>query len=196
MTQETPYGPTFERAAAVARLIQGEVLGVTDACVVVGDAAAPMSDEMAVAVAESGVAEGLVVAPHVVDDVVLLTQTCDLQETMSEEYVCQVAPVRQVSAQLAREALRGRRPRLIGLPWHGDGSVAELSLITTIERSLLVDAPSRSRPRTPRERLHFANGVSRYLTRPAFPDAFNAVLKPSCNGFPGVTTDTLRKGTV
>jgi len=66
----------------------------------------------------------------------------------------------------------------VGLPWRSDGAVADLSLITTIERSLLVDAPRRARPRTPRERLHFANAVSRYLTRPALPDHVNMVLKP------------------
>ncbi len=95
MTQDVVYGAALQRAAVVAELIQGEVLGIADACVVVGDAGAPMSREVALAAADSGVTEGLVVAPHVVDDVVLLTQTCDLQETTPDDYVCLVAPVRQ-----------------------------------------------------------------------------------------------------
>jgi hypothetical protein len=178
MTQEVLYGAAFERASVVADLTQGEVLGLADACVVLGDAAAPMSDEAAQAAAEDDATEGLVVAGHATDDVVLLTQTCDLQETSPDEYVCLVAPVRRVSERLAREALRGRRPRLAGLPWLDETSVVDLSFITTVERSLLVDVPSRGHPRTPRERQHFANAVSRYLTRPALPDHVNAVLKP------------------
>lgn len=177
-TPDVAYGAALQRAAVVMNLIQGEVLGIADACVVVGEAAAPMSPEVELAAADHGITEGLIVAPYVVDNVVLLTQTCDLQETTPEEHVCLVAPVRQVPTELAREALRGRRPRYAGLPWLNDETIADLSLITTIERSLLVDAPRRARPRTPRERLHFANSVSRYLTRPALPDHINVVLKP------------------
>lgn len=178
MTQEALYSAAFQRAAVVADLIQGEVLALADACVVLADAAAPMSDEAARAAIDDDVTEGLVVAAHATDDVVLLTQTCDLQETTPDEYVCLVAPVRQVSQQLAREALRGRRPRLAGLPWLDDSSVADLSFITTVERSLVIDVPTRGRPRTPRESQHFANAVARYLTRPAMPDHVNAVLRP------------------
>lgn len=178
MTQEVGYADALVRAAAVAALVQGEVLGVADACVVIGDAAMPMSAEVATAAADSGITDGLVLAPHVVDDVVLLTQTCDLQETTAEERLCIVAPVRRVAAAIARQALRGRLPRLVALPWLDEESVADLSLITTVERAVLVGAASRGRPDTPDERLHFADAVARYLTRPALPDHINNVLVP------------------
>lgn len=43
---------------------------------------------------------------------------------------------------------------------------------------MLVGVVSRGRPRTPSERFHFAETISRYLTRPALPDPINAVLLP------------------
>jgi hypothetical protein len=178
MTQPVMHEAALQRAAIVASLIQGEVLAIPDACVVVGDAAAPLSDETASLAAEIGVSEGLILVPHVVDDVVLLTQTCDLQVTTSGEYRCLVAPVKKVTEQRAREALRGRRPGLVALPWLDSESVGDLSLITTVERSVLVGAISRGRPRNPLERLHLAEMIGRYLTRPALPTHINDVLAP------------------
>jgi hypothetical protein len=126
----------------------------------------------------AGIGSGLIVVPHAVDDVVLLTQTCDLQFTTSAEYQCLVAPVMHVPEKFAYEALRGRRPGFAGLPWVSLTAIADLSRITTVERSVLVGAISRGRPRTLREQLHFAETISRYLTRPALPDPVNEVLSP------------------
>jgi hypothetical protein len=179
MTQSTTLlEAALQRAAAVASFIQGEVLAVVDACVVLADVAAPLSSEAAHIAATEGITSGAIVVPYAVDDVVLLTQTCDLQFTTADEHRCLVAPVMRVSPQRAYEALRGRRPSLAGLPWVDDRSVADLSRITTIERSLLLDVASHGRPRNPREQFHFAETVSRYLTRPALPDSINEVLSP------------------
>lgn len=117
MTQATAIARAIERAAVVSSLIQGEVLGAADACVVLADAARPLSLQ-ASRVAESlGADSGLIVVPYPADDVVLLTQTCDLQFTTVNEHRCLVAPVEHVAEQMAYEALRGRRPGLAGLPW-------------------------------------------------------------------------------
>lgn len=178
MTQLTLIESALQRAAVVSSLLQGEVLGVADACVVLADASAPLSAEAADIAASEGTGSGLIVVPHVVDDVVLLTQTCDLQFTTAAEHRCLVAPLIYVSEQVAYEALRGRRPGFAGLPWVGLTAVADLSRITTVERSVLVGAVSRGHPRTLRERLHFAETISRYLTRPALPDHINEVLSP------------------
>src|SRR5262249_40668289 len=43
MTQPTLLEAALQRAAAVASLLQGEVLGVADACVVLAETAAPLS---------------------------------------------------------------------------------------------------------------------------------------------------------
>lgn len=178
MTQMALIKSALQRAAVVSSLLQGEVLGAPDACVVLAEASAPLSEEAADIAASSGSESGLIVVPHVVDDVVLLTQTCDLQFTTAAEYRCHVAPVIHVSEQVAYEALRGRRPGFAALPWLGSTAVADLSRITTVERSVLVGAISRGRPRNPGERFHFAETVSRYLTRPALPDPINEVLFP------------------
>jgi hypothetical protein len=178
MTQPTVLHLALQRAAAVCSLIQGEVLGAADACVVIADAAAPLSSEAVELIAAEGIARGLITVPHAVDEVVLLTQTCDLQFTTPNEHRCLVAPVMRVTEKVAYEALRGRRPGLAGLPWVDPTAVADLSRITTVERSVLVDVESRGRPRTPSERFHFVETISRYLTRPALPDPINVVLSP------------------
>jgi hypothetical protein len=178
MTQSTLIESALQRAAAVSGFIQGEVLGAVDACVVLADASGPLSSEAAEIAASEGADSGLIVIPHAVDNVVLLTQTCDLQFTTVNEHRCLVAPVMLISEQVAHEAWRGRRPGLAGLPWVSLKAVADLSRITTVERSVLVDAVSRGRPRNPRERFHFAETISRYLTRPALPDPINKVLSP------------------
>ncbi len=178
MTQQTLLDAALQRAAAVANFIQGEVLSAADACVVLADAAAPLSPEAIHLTAAEGIASGLITVPHAVDEVVLLTQTCDLQFTTPDEHRCLVAPVVRVSETVAYEALRGRRPGLAGLPWVDPSAVADLSRITTVERSVVVGAATRGRPRTPAERFHFAESISRYLTRPALPDPINTVLAP------------------
>lgn len=178
MTHLTLIESALLRAASVSSLLQGEVMGAVDACVVLAEASAPLSAEAADIVASEGTDTGLIVVPHAVDDVVLLTQTCDLQFTTAGEHRCLVAPVMHVSEQVAHEALRGRRPGLAGLPWVDSTAVADLSRITTVERSVLVGTVSRGRPRTPVERFHFAETIGRYLMRPALPDPVNVVLSP------------------
>jgi hypothetical protein len=178
MTQPTFIEEALQSAAAVSSLIQGEVLGAADACVVLAEASAPLSIEAADVAAAEGTDSGLIVVPHAVDDVVLLTQTCDLQRTTTEEHRCLVAPMMHMSEQFAYEALRGRRPGFAALPWIAPTAVADLSRVTAVERSVLVGAASRGSPRNPEERLHFAETIGRYLARPALPDAVNDVLAP------------------
>ena len=178
MTQPTFIEDALQSAAVVARLIQGEVLGAADACVVLAEASAPLSAEAVEVAANEGVGSGLIIVPHAVDDVVLLTHTCDLQRTTPEEHRCLLAPMIHMSEQFAYEALRGRRPGFAALPWIGPTAVADLSRVTTAERSVLVGAPSKGAPRSPEERLHFAETIGRYLARPALPDAVNDVLAP------------------
>lgn len=169
----------LQRAAMVCSLIQGEVLSLGDACITLADAGNPLSAAAVRVATEGGVHSGMICVPQDgVDDVVLLSQTCDLQATTATEYHCLVAPVMSVSAPRAHEAWRGRRPAEAGLPWIDQESVADLSRITTIERSLLVGVLSRGRPRNLNESLHFSQTVARYLTRPALPDHINEVLSP------------------
>lgn len=178
MTQQTFIEESLQSAAVVSSLVQGQVLRVADACVVLAEASAPLSAEAAEVAAAEGTDSGLIIVPHAVDDVVLLTQTCDLQRTTPDEHRCLIAPMVHMPEQFAREALRGRRPGYAALPWIGPTAVADLSRITTVERAVLVGAVSRGAPRTPEERMHFAETLGRCLARPALPDAVNDVLSP------------------
>lgn len=118
------------------------------------------------------------IVPHEVDEVVLLTQTCDLQHTSASRYLCLVAPILAVDSSLARQARRGHRPGFAALPWLGDTRVADLSRITTLERSVLVGKESVGRPGSAQERADFAESVQRYFTRAALPDEVVSVLSP------------------
>ena len=183
MTQLTLIETALQRAAVVSSLLQGEVLGVVDACVVLADASAPLSAEAADIAMSAGSESGLIVVPNAVDDVVLLLSPIDplgleLGPAPAQWGPFLVAAVLHTSEQFAYEALRGRRPGFAGLPWAGLTAVADLSRITIVERSVLVGAISRGRPRTLREQLHFSETIGRYLTRPALPDPVNEVLAP------------------
>lgn len=172
------HAAALEHASAVSSLVQGEVLAVPDACVVVADAGSPLDERSALQKEESGLVDGLFVVPHEVDEVVVLSQTCDLQFTTATDYLCLLAPVVVVEPVLAREALRGHRPGLAALPWLGDDRVADLARITTVERSVIAGQSSVGKPRSAQERLDFAESVRRYLTRAALPDEIVTVLKP------------------
>lgn len=169
---------SYDRADAdLAGRVQGEVLVIPDACIVLAAVAWPM-DELSAAEA-SHASDGLVAVPQPVDLVVLLTQTCDLQKTSPESYLCQVAAVREgVEEPFAHQVARGRRPGWVSLPWHDPRSVGDLSRITTLERGALIGVESRGGPRTTAEQLRFAESVSRHFTRTAFPENVSKVLQP------------------
>ena len=175
MTQPT-YLDALRRASGVSNFIQGEVLAAEDACVTLAEASAPLSEEASRIAVEGSV--GLIVVPTSVDNVVLLTQTCDLQATTEREFTCLVAPVFNYSQQFAHEAWRGRRPGFAGLPWVSETAAADLSRVTSVERSVLIGVESLGHPRDLQERIHFAETIGRYLMRPALPNKINEVLKP------------------
>lgn len=175
MTDEDLRERGLVRAQGVKSYIQGEVLDVRDACVVLADAEWPL-DDLSVSAAADEAGPGIVVVPQPVDVVVLLTQTCDLQQTSDEAHLCQVAPIVDRGATFANEAQRGRRPGWAALPWYSDAAVADLARITSIERSMLIGRSSLARPQTPQERLHFAETVGRHFTRVALPDPVCVVL--------------------
>ena len=172
-------GAALERANAVAQFIQGEILAVQDACVVIADAAHPLCQSSVDCADREAVSEGIIAVPQDnVEQVVVISQTCDLQETTADEYRCLVAPVVVVGPAVAEDALRGRRPNYAALPWLDGESVADLTLVTTVERSVLIGARSIARPVTPHDRTHFATCLARSLARPALPNHIGVLLGP------------------
>lgn len=172
-----------DRASALQRagefikgFVQGEVISAPNPCVIVIDRAWPLSDaaELVYDVRSSG----LSAISTASDTVVLLTQTCDLQETNSDEHLCQVTRVVEVDAGEAEKVLRGHFPGMVALPWHSPGAIARLAEITTIERSVLVGSESLSKPRNDAERIHFSEMTGRHFSRFAFPDDVSEIMRP------------------
>ena len=129
--------------------------------------------------AEVGFKSGHIIVPDSNDYTVLLTQTCDLQRTNFESPFCQIAPVIGAEDAFVREVSRGRRPGFVWLPWFRNGEmVGDLSRITTLERSVLVETVELGRPRNDLEATHFAESVSRHFTRVALPNSVSEVLRP------------------
>jgi hypothetical protein len=166
------------RARAVAELVQGEALEVADMCVTVADAAHPLTAAAIAQATLDELTEGEVVIPKSHDYVVVLTQTCDLQRTHAAQAHCLVAPIVIVTPDIAHDVACWKRPSLLALPWLKDGMVADLSHVTTVERSVLVGKKSMGRPRNSREEFQFAEAVARYLIRPALPDDLVLALVP------------------
>lgn len=174
---DADFEAAYARASQVDAYIQGEVFDLPDVCVVLADAAWPLGELSRSAADEAG-GDALVVVPEPVDCIALITQTCDLQFTVPEARLCQVVPVIDRGDTFAHEAARGRRPGWAAVPWHSPSSVADLSRITTVERSVLVEAASAGRPETAAQRLHFAETVGRHFTRAALPKPIVDVLRP------------------
>jgi hypothetical protein len=164
------------RAQQVSALIQGEVLSLPDACVRLADGRWPLTAE-AKSAADT-VRSDLLIVPVAVDFVAVLTQTCDLQRTTEEDAFCQVAPVLTVTEQMANEVARGWRPRYVAIPWFNASAVADLGRVTTVERSLLVDAQSVGRPGDPATRFHLAEMIGRHTSRAALPDSVSEAVRP------------------
>lgn len=178
MSHPAALDAALAHASAVALLMQGEVLRAEDICLAVANAAQPLTEEARESAEAADAIDGEVVVGVVSDAVVLLTQTCDLQETKGGKLHCLVAPVVRVPAQVAREAAAWRQLGLVPLPWIDDATVADVTRITTVERSVLVGRESLGRPRANAEELKFAEALTRYLNRPANPDDVNDVLRP------------------
>jgi hypothetical protein len=168
----------IEYARKVRSYIQGEVLDAPDLCVVLASSKWPMREISEEAAQQyQGVAD-VVVVPDPVDHVVLVTQTCDLQRTDANNMLCQVAPLVDVNEKFAYEVMKGRRPGWAAVPWYSNSAAVDLSRITTVERSVIAEAPSLGRPKSQDQSSCFSEAVSRHFTRVALPDELVAVLKP------------------
>ena len=98
--------------------------------------------------------------------------------TSPDECACLVAPARNVPESFVKAAARGRRPNYVAVPWLSPSSVGDLTLVTTLERSVLVAAERLAGSCTPDERRHFADSVAWSFVRPAPHDHINNVLGP------------------
>lgn len=157
-------------------LRQGDVLELPIAeTVLIADLERPLSGAAIEESAAGGA--GIQIVPVAAPRVVLLTQTCDLQRTGTGQLFAVVAVVEERSPTDASRAWRGNLPRLAGLPWLSPTSVADLSNVTTIERSLLIGVRRIATPDV-RHRAQFSDILGRYYHRPAIPDQVIDALEP------------------
>jgi hypothetical protein len=130
------------------------------------EASAAMSDR-SVDLVESAV-RGLVV----------LTQTCDIVRTCRERPFLEVAPLVEVSAQVAHEIERGRRPVYAIIPaLHTRRLVADLDRTMTVEKAVVAQWARIAGCRTDAEARRFALALVRKRARVAFPDDFIALVE-------------------
>jgi hypothetical protein len=109
---------------------------------------------------------------------VVVSQTCDLvRESVAE---AQVSPVVTLSGNLAKEARAHRRPRYAPLSALGNEYFADLSVISTVHKSLLLSCD-----RQPGIAVHdwlarvdFSRAIGRKFDRYAFPDDVTPWLRP------------------
>jgi hypothetical protein len=156
--------------------LQGDVLELPIAeTVLIADLERPLSGAAIEESAAGGT--GIQVVPVAAPRVVLLTQTCDLQRTATGQLFAIVAVVEERDPTDASRAWRGNLPRLAGLPWLSPTAVADLSNVTTIERSLLIGTQRIATPDA-HQRAQFSEILGRFYHRPAIPDQVIKALEP------------------
>ena len=136
------------------------------------DPAVPLTEASA-AVSDQGVD----LAESAVRGLVVLTQTCDIVRTSRERPFLEVAPLVEVSAQVAHEIERGRRPVYAIVPaLRTHGLVADLDRTMTVEKAVVAQWARIAGCRTDTEARRFALALVRKRARVAFPDDFTALV--------------------
>jgi hypothetical protein len=121
--------------------------------------------------------QGIDLAESAVRGLVVLTQTCDIVRTSRERPFLEVAPLVEVSAQVAHEIERGRRPVYAIVPTlRTHGLVADLDRTMTVEKAVVAQWARIAGCRTDTEARRFALALVRKRARVAFPDDFTALV--------------------
>jgi hypothetical protein len=110
--------------------------------------------------------------------VVIISQTCDVVRTHRERPTVQVAKLTQLEGDTEREAAEGRRPRFVALPNAGAGSFADLEVIGTIDKLVLVGLSRQEGVVGDEQVRRLAAAVGRNFSRFPFPDEVSEQLKP------------------
>jgi hypothetical protein len=109
---------------------------------------------------------------------VVLTQTCDIVRASRERPFLEVAPLVEVSAQVAHEIERGRRPVYAIIPaLRTHGLVADLDRTMTVEKAVVAQWARIAGCRTDTEARRFALALVRKRARVAFPDDFTVLVE-------------------
>ena len=121
--------------------------------------------------------QGIDLAESAVRGLVVLTQTCDIVRTSRERPFLEVAPIVEVSAQVAHEIERGRRPVYAIIPaLRTDRLVADLDRTMTVEKAVVAQWVRIAGCRTDADARRFALALVRKRARVAFPDDFTVLV--------------------
>jgi hypothetical protein len=112
------------------------------------------------------------------DGVVIVSQTCDVVRTYRERPTVQAAKLTQLEGDREREAADGRRPRYVAVPNAGAGWYADLEVIGTIDKRVLVGLSRQEGVADDEQVRSFAAAVGRSFSRFPFPDEISEQLKP------------------
>lgn len=108
---------------------------------------------------------------------VVVTQTCDIVRSSEKRPYAQVAPLVAIDDGSHAAACReGAEPRFVWVPGLGDHAFADLDVIHTITKRLLVRHAPRRGLLTDEQQRTFARAVGRKLDRFAFPDDLTPAL--------------------
>jgi hypothetical protein len=108
--------------------------------------------------------------------VVLVSQTCDV--VLAGRPAVQVARRIRLSADEARDARDGKRPRYAHLPQIGDRDFADLDVIGTVAKGQVAASARTPGVAGDEEVRRFAGAVARKFGRFAFPDEIAPWLRP------------------
>lgn len=106
----------------------------------------------------------------------LISQTCDV--VLPDRLTVQLARRVQLSETAATEARAGRRPRYVHLPAVGEGAFADLEIVCTVAKVLLVGLQRVPGVATDDQTRRFSGAVARRYGRFPFPDEVTPWLRP------------------
>jgi hypothetical protein len=109
---------------------------------------------------------------------VIISQTCDVVRSHRERRTIQAAKLVQLAGDMQREATDGRRPRYVAVPNTGADWFADLEVIGTIDKRVLVRLSRRLGVVNDEQVRRFATAVGRNFSRFPFPDEVSDQLKP------------------
>lgn len=108
--------------------------------------------------------------------VVVVSQTCDL--VLKDRPTAQLAPVVLLDAVDAKPARSGRKPNLVHVPELGPTAFVDLSLVSTVDKSLLLETRSCPGVTTIHDVRKFGLRVGRRFSRFPFPDEVVPWIRP------------------
>ena len=108
------------------------------------------------------------VAADEFDRVAIVSQTCNVVRSCSNRPQVTIAPIIELSGEVAKNAAQRRIPRYASLPSAGSAAFVDLDQLTTVEKSVLVDRFIGHGCATDDDLRRFAQAVARHFARFAF----------------------------